>query len=169
MTEHARQDLDSLHRRLRSALLSFFARRVANRSEAEDLTQEVFMRLAQGDRDDIESPDSYVFQVAANLLRDRARRERVRANYREAKSLEDYLEVDPLDPFRIAASREDLTLLARAIADLPDKTRRIFTLYRIEHIEKRAIAESFGLSVRMVELHIQRAMVGLFAAMGDAS
>ncbi len=163
----AQQDLDTLNRRLRSALVSFFARRVSNIAEAEDLAHEVFIRLARSDGEHIESHDSYVFQIAANLLRDRARREKVRRDYREAKKLEDYVDVDPLDPFRIASGREDLTLLARSVAELPEKTRRIFTLYRIESIDKRQIAETFGLSVRMIELHIQRAMVTLYERLGD--
>ncbi|PZR25208.1 MAG: hypothetical protein DI538_27515, partial [Azospira oryzae] len=51
------------------------------------------------------------------------------------------------------------------IARLPDKTRRIFTLYRIEHIDKQAIAESLGLSRRMVEIHIQKALAELARGM----
>jgi RNA polymerase sigma-70 factor (ECF subfamily) len=169
VTKPAHNDLEALNRRMRSALLAFFARRVGSASEAEDLTQEVFIRLARSDGADIDCPDAYVFQIAANLLRDRARREKVRADYREAKRLEDYIDIDPLDPFRFAAGRQDLSHMARALAELPEKTRRIFTLYRIEAIDKRAIAESFGLSVRMVELHVQRAMTALFEKMGGGA
>ncbi len=166
MIEPAHKDLEALNRRMRSALTSFFARRVGNACEAEDLTQEVFIRLARSAGDQIIAPDAYVFQIAANLLRDRARREKVRADYREAKRLEDYVDLDPLDPFRIAAGRQGLNVMARELAELPEKTRRIFTLYRIESIDKHVIAATFGLSVRMVEMHVQRAMLRLFEKMG---
>ncbi|MDB5581652.1 MAG: polymerase subunit sigma-24 [Bradyrhizobium sp.] len=169
MTSVSRQDLENIDRRLRSALMAFFTRRVRNRVEAEDLTQEVFIRLARSEGSHIESADAYVFQIAANLLRDKARREKVRTDYREAKRLEDYIDVDPLDPFRIAAGRQDLALLARSLAELPEKTRRIFTLYRIENIDKRVIAESFGLSIRMVEVHIQKALLMLCDRLGGAA
>lgn len=165
MNQPIRPDLEDTNTRLRGALVAFFTRRLGNGAEAEDMTQEVFIRLARTNHGQIESQDSYVFAIAANLLRDRAWREKVRADYREERRLADYVGVDALDPFRIAAGRQDLTQLARIIADLPEKTRRIFTLYRIENIDKQSIAESFGLSVRMVEVHIRRAMVALYEQM----
>lgn len=158
----AKQDLEDVDRRLRSALMAFFARRVNNRSDAEDLTQEVFVRLAQSENNQVRCPDAYVFQIAANLLRDTWRREKVRAEYREAEKHEDYSQIDFLDPFRNAVGRQDMEFLARMIAELPEKTRRIFILYRIENIDKRVIADSFGLSTRMVEIHIQKALLVLF-------
>jgi RNA polymerase sigma-70 factor (ECF subfamily) len=160
-----RPDLEDTNKRLRSALIAFFTRRLGNGAEAEDMTQEVFIRLARSNRSPIESHDSYVFAIAANLLRDKARREKVRADYREERRLADYVGVDTLDPFRVAAGRQHLAEIARIIADLPEKTQRIFTLYRIENIDKQSIAESFGLSVRMVEVHIRRAMVALYEQM----
>ena len=159
--------LDLLDRRLRPALMSFFVRRVRNHAEAEDLTQEVFARLAQGAAGRMESADAYVFQIAANLIRDRARREKVRADYREARLLEDDGRADPLDPGRIVAGRMNLERLAGAIAGLPEKTRRIFVLYRIENIDKATIAGSYGLTVRAIEQHIQKAIIALMPIMED--
>lgn len=160
-----RQEFAENDGRLRQALIAFFSRRVSTLAEAEDLAQDVFIRIARAPRDDAPMPDAYIFRIAANLLRDKGRRERVRASYREARAVEDFLGVDLLDPHRVAEGREDLERVARTIAGLPEKTRRIFTLYRIEHIDKHAIAESFGLSVRMVEIHVQRALVALASAM----
>ena len=163
-TNSAESELD---RRLRPALMSFFMRRVRNHAEAEDLTQEVFARLAQRPASAIRSADAYMFQVAANLVRDRARREKVRADYREARRIEDYAGIDPLDPGRVVAGRLELERLGAAIAALPVKTRRIFVLYRIENIDKPTIAASFGLGVRAIEQHIQRALIALLPIMKD--
>ena len=163
--ESRREELTDIDRRLRVALTAFFARRVRSIAEAEDLTQEVFVRVACSSHATPPLANAYIFRIAANLLRDKARRDRVRANYRQARSLDDFLDVDPLDPHRIAEGQEDLRLVAQAIAELPEKTRRIFILYRIENIDKRTIAESFGLSVRMIEIHVQRALVTLAARM----
>jgi len=165
LTDPARQELTQNDRRLRQALIAFFSRRVPSLAEAEDLSQDVFIRIARASRDDAPMPDAYIFRIATNLLRDKGRRDKVRASYREASSIEDFLGIDPLDPHRVAEGREDLKRVARIIAELPEKTRRIFTLYRIEHIDKRTIAESFGLSVRMVEIHVQRALMALAMSM----
>lgn len=167
MSDAAQLDLDGIERRFKPALLAFFTRRCRDRSDAEDLTQEVFVRLAQAGRGEMRSADAYIFQIAANLLRDRARSSKVRLGYLESKRHDQFADVDPLDPFRIAAARQDMRRLAASIGDLPEKTRRIFVLHRLENVEKKIIAESFGLSVRMVEIHLQRALVALADLMDE--
>ena len=107
--------VDEMDQRLRPALLNFFARRTRNRAEAEDLTQEVFIRLVQAKNMQVRSAEAYMFQVAANLLRDRVRREKVRANYRQRQSLEEEGAYDPLDPFRVVAGRLTLAALGAAL------------------------------------------------------
>jgi RNA polymerase sigma factor (sigma-70 family) len=154
-------DLNALSRTFRPALMAFFMRRLANTAEAEDMTQEVFVRLAANAPTDLRSPEAYLFQMAANLLRDRARRERVRADYRRRQAGWPDAEVDPLDPLRIATDREQLALLTAGLQELPERTRSIFVLYRLEHMEKRAIAEAFGLAVSSVDRHLTKALAHL--------
>src|SRR3546814_11671973 len=50
--------VDQLNRRFRPGLMAFFLRRVGNHAEAEDLTQEVFVRLADTDTAQMPSPRS---------------------------------------------------------------------------------------------------------------
>jgi RNA polymerase sigma-70 factor (ECF subfamily) len=155
-----------LHRRWRPALMAFFLRRVRDHSEAEDLTQEVFVRLLDVDAH-AQSPDAYVFQVAANLVTDRARRARVRAEYREAAGRQDDRHVEPLDPHRIAAARAQLVTITVALDSLPERTRTIFMLYRIENMSQQMIADSFGISASAVKKHVAKAMACLMAYQRD--
>src|SRR5690606_6752463 len=54
--------------------MAYFMRRVVQRSEAQDLTQETFARLIGSQSfESAEIARAYVFRVASNLLRDRAR------------------------------------------------------------------------------------------------
>lgn len=159
-------ELGGFYRQYRSALIAFFLRRVHNASEAEDLTQEVFIRIAGGNPGAMRRADAYIFQIAANLLRDRARREQVRLDYAAAARLVEGCGVDMLDPWRVAAGREQLALLSSGLAELPERTRRIFLLFRYEQIDQRTIAESFGISVSAVEKHIYRAMARLMEKAG---
>ncbi len=55
----------------------------------------------------MDNADAYIFQMAANLLRDRGRRERVRANYR-ASVRANAVDLEPLDPARVLLGRESL-------------------------------------------------------------
>lgn len=170
-SETARADtaseLSHLSRRYRPALMSFFLRRLRNRAEAEDLTQEVFVRLAASDPTSMKSAAAYIFQVAANLLRDRSRREKVRADYAAGIRLEEGVGVELRDPARILVGRRSLAALAARLRELPERTRVMFVLYHVEHMDKRAIAEMYNVSVSTVEKNIGKAMAHLMLCRGD--
>src|SRR5262245_31730521 len=64
---------------LRNSLTHYFRRRVRDSAEVEDLVQEVFTRIvARGEGQPVENLSGYVFQTAASVLADRARRRSVR-------------------------------------------------------------------------------------------
>ena len=64
------------------------------------------MRLAGADRDSIEKPEAYLFSIASNLLRDRARRQRVRDGIQsEIRQMPD-LGIELLDPHRVAEGQD---------------------------------------------------------------
>jgi len=159
-------EAEELNRRWRPALMAFFLRRVRNPSEAEDLVQEVFVRMLR--RGDNTAPDVYIFQIAQNLLVDRIRKHRVRDRYRDGLSAEPGRDFDDFDPHRLAEGREQLALLARAMGDLPERTRAIFILYRVENMSQDAIATAFGISTSAVKQHVAKAMAVLVRKMRDA-
>lgn len=159
--EETHEDLDHLTRRFRPVLMAFLLRRVRSHADAEDMTQEVFARLASQGRLQMRSPEGYLFQIAANLLRDRSRRMSVRNAYRLDVAQRDGLEIDPLDPLRITGDREALALLCTAVADLPERTRNIFILNRLENIDRRVLADSYGISLSTVDRELARAMAVL--------
>lgn len=154
-------DAARLSRRLRPALMAFFMRRLRDHAEAEDLTQEVLLRISQHATTlDPERPDAYVFRVAVNLLRDRARRASVRTSYLTTltATATDY---EARDPERALQGRDALATVVAALNSLPDRTRTIFVLFRLENMKQREIALALGLSLRTVELHVVRAAVHL--------
>jgi RNA polymerase sigma factor (sigma-70 family) len=163
MTAHAEPDLGQLNRTYRPALMAFFLRRLHNHAEAEDMTQDVFVRLAKADRSQMRSAEAYIFQIAANLLRDRARREKYRADYRGDLMADEGVGVDPIDPSRIVGGQQALTVLAASLADLPELTRRIFICHRLESISRRDIASTFRLSEAAVDRHLAKALAFLIA------
>lgn len=160
-------DLKELSREFRPALMAFFLRRVHDHAEAEDLTQEVFARLANAAHGSLQSGSAYMFQIASNLLRDRHRREQVRQNYMARHGWEDFPAVETLDPHRVATGRDSIAALCAALDKLPSRTQSIFILYRLENIPKPVIADSLGLTVSAVEKHLTKAMAYLSARLGD--
>lgn len=160
--------VQALHQRFRPALMSFFLRRVRDVMEAEDLTQEVLLRISERAATiDPERPDAYVFQIAANMLSDRARRYKVRTAYQAEVTALRSGWVDELDPDRVAQGRRSLSTVLAALQALPERTRTIFVLFRLEHMKQREIADTLGLSVRTVEQHVQRASVTLKQSLAD--
>lgn len=162
------KDVIELSREFRPALMAFFLRRVRNHAEAEDLTQEVFSRIAAQPDMPLRSGSAYLFQVAANLLRDRARRRQVQRNYRETLGQIDGEAIELIDPYRVTAGRSSMAALRAALDELDPTTSAIFVLYRLEFMSKEVIAEGFGITVRTVEKHLTKATARLAARLGDA-
>lgn len=159
--------VSAMSERFRPALIAFFLRRIRNAAEAEDLTQEVLLRVAQkGAAIDASRPDAYVFQIAANLLRDLARRQSVRNAYQASLNAEASW-VEERDPDRVLQAKQSLTTVLEALRQLPERTRTIFVLFRLENMKQREIADMLGLSVRTVEQHVVRASVHLRERFGD--
>ncbi|QNA86756.1 sigma-70 family RNA polymerase sigma factor [Sphingomonas sp. So64.6b] len=157
-----------LSRRFRPALMAFFMRRIYNHAEAEDLTHEVLMRVTErGASLDESRPDGYIFQIATNLLRDRARRARVRTTYQLGLGANEADRIEELDPERVLQARQSLASVVAALKELPERTRTIFILFRLENMKHREIADMLGISIRTVEQHVSRASVSLRARLDE--
>jgi len=153
-----RERLAALSQKHRASLQRYFERRVKNRVEAEDLIQEVFLRLARrADFASIAFIDGYLFEVAASVFQDRMRHRRSRAmhlhdEYRESDSPEEF------SAERVLIGRESVSQVARALQELPERTRMAFVLHRFEGLRHPEIAERLGVSVSAVEKYVIRAL-----------
>lgn len=162
MQGQAEELASALNVRFRPALMAFFMRRIGNHAEAEDLTQDVLVRVTKhGSEIDASRPDAYVFQIAANLLRDRGRRHLVRSNYLHSFEAASAPDLEERDPHRVLQARQSLATVMKAVRELPERTRTVFILFRLEGMKQREIADHLGLSVRTVELHVIKASAHL--------
>ncbi|HEX8938122.1 MAG TPA: sigma-70 family RNA polymerase sigma factor [Sphingomicrobium sp.] len=157
--------VESLAVRYRGALERFFARRAGRLGDTEDLTQEVFLRLAtRGAGEPIERIDGYIFQTAANVLTDRARRVAVRAGDRHVCYEEDQHAVEDFSPERVLLAREQVAMVRMVLERLPDRVRAAFVLHRFEELGYAEIAKRLGVSVSSIEKYISQALKELTAA-----
>ncbi len=149
---------------VRAWLVRWFGRRVRNPADAEDLAQEVFARIAARDSTEpVEHLGGYVLKTATTVLADRSRR--------RASHLSDlHVPLDPerhgdgeIDPERVLSSKEDLRAVTAALLSLPERTRTVFILRRLEGRRHKEIAARLGISVSAVEKHLVRAIQHLAA------
>ena len=157
-----------LDERFRGPLMSFFLRRVGDGAEAEDLTQDVFIRLlGAAERQPIEDVEALVFVTAGNLLKDRGRKatrrgEASRGVIDPALVSEVAREfVEDRDPERVLLARESYAEVLAALDELGQRTRDIYVLFRLENMKQKEIAALFGIARSTVEKEVMKATLHL--------
>lgn len=168
--------ISQLDVRFRAPLMAFFLRRTGNRSEAEDLTQETFVRLMRSNSlDGVAEVNAYVFRVASNLLRDRARAAS-RAKRYPISSLETVSHDDlarncaeDCGPERVLIGRENLSEVLGYLDELGDRTKSIFILFRLEGMKQKDIAALYGMGLSTVEKHVMAAVLHLARRFGPTA
>jgi RNA polymerase sigma-70 factor (ECF subfamily) len=158
---------------LRGELLRFLTARTGDRAEAEDLVQEVWLRVQTADSGPIGNGRAYLYRVAQNLVldrvRERRRRERREKDWTDSQSVDIAGEVADIRPNAAdqIIEREDAAALAAAIAALPEGAGRAFRLHKLDGLSHAEVAVRLGISRSGVEKHIAVAMTHLRRALKD--
>ncbi|WBO24018.1 RNA polymerase sigma factor [Sphingomonas abietis] len=151
----------------RATLLRFLAARGAG-SEAEDLLQELWIRLSAAPTGPIASPMSYLFRAAENLMRDRHRAARQSAlrdrAWDESQSPASAGVSDTPSGERVLIAREQLARIEGVLAEIGPRAHEIFRLHRIEGLAQRDIAARLGISLSTVESDMRKAYRAILAA-----
>jgi RNA polymerase sigma-70 factor (ECF subfamily) len=160
----------ALYLEKRPTLIRFLAARAGSMAQAEDLAQELYLKLAARDRTtEVGAPQAMLFRMALNLMVDRARGE-ARAAARDTAWREitgsqlggvDVADVPAADD--AVASAQRLRQLVAAVADLPPQAGRAFRLHKLEGLSHAETARVMGLSVKAVEKHVSAAVRALAA------
>ncbi len=152
------QAFEALFRAEYGRLCSFLQSQVREAAVAEELAQDVMLRLWQA-RERLH-PDAslraYLYRSARNAAINRNRRAVYERNWavREAHAP---VPAGPGADARVRTS-ELAAAAAAAIAALPDRCRLIFLMSRSQHLSHAEIAESLDLSRKTVEAQIGRAL-----------
>jgi RNA polymerase sigma-70 factor (ECF subfamily) len=155
--------LGALHARFSAPLQRFFRGYRLNSADVEDLTQDVFVRLAgPSAQTELLKPDAFVFTLARNLVRDRARRLHTRAALMSSELGDvEELSCERPTPEQSLELTQRLLQVEQALAALKPSTREAFESHRVHGNSYAEIAEQMGISVSMVEKHIMAAIAAL--------
>lgn len=133
-------------------------RRFGSADFASDVLQETYLRLQEmTDIGPVRSPKAYLFRIAVNIANDRRRAESRRLTADEIGWLLDIPDEGP-DAARVVEGRSEINRLGRAIAELPERRRRVLVLSRIEGMPHRQIAELLGVTIRTIETDLKQAL-----------
>jgi RNA polymerase sigma-70 factor (sigma-E family) len=135
---------------------------VDDRTAAEDLVQEAFIRLARSvhrvqDRDRI---DAYLRSIVLNLARDHNRRGLVSLRHRPPK---DELSATAEDEVVL---RDDQRVVLEAVRRLPRRQRDCVVLRYFSELGIDDIADTLGLSRNSVKTHLGRGLAALERDLG---
>jgi len=139
-------------------LRRYFHKR-AGGAEAEDLVQEVFVRLhARAGGGQVENVERYLFAIANNVLVSRHRHDAARVVSRQGPLTEALQPVEDVTPERVLIGKQEYQRMIVALRKLPPRAREAFIFHRFEEMSHPAIARRMGISVVAVRKLIARAM-----------
>jgi RNA polymerase sigma factor (sigma-70 family) len=170
MTDAARAGVDAKGRRndaaslavsYRDPLVRYFTRRGLTPDVAEDCAQEVFVRIARADFAHVENAEAYLFTIASSVMIDRARWGKARREDRHETIDNLVLISTEAGPARAFETRQALERLAVVLDELPERTREVFLLNRMDGLSYTQLAARFGVNVSSIEKRMTRALVHL--------
>lgn len=150
-----------LVRELRPRVYGYFVRLVRNRTEAEDLAQEVFLRLFRSrisykPKARLSTWVYHITQnVARNALRSQRRRPTLPVDFSRADEL--FLSAPEVPP-SLPLERDELAQLVRAaVGELADRQRVAVTLHQLEGWTYNEVADRLGMSPKAAKSLLYRA------------
>jgi RNA polymerase sigma factor (sigma-70 family) len=149
----------------REDLVRFFTLRLRSAAAAEDLVQEIYLRLsAVGPEVEVHNPAAYLYRLGTNLMLDKIRAERRAAardrDWREANRSvlgPDEIAEEPRADDAVAA-RQRLEQILAALRKLPPQTQRVFRMHKFEGMSHAEVAQALGISRSAVEKHVMTAL-----------
>jgi RNA polymerase sigma-70 factor (ECF subfamily) len=175
MNQEDASGLEALYGVHRAELRRLLLARTGDPLEADDLLQELWLRVSQQRPGPVENGKAYLYRMAQNLVVDRLR-ERQRRMQRERRWSDQETDftpsgTEPADQRQRAdeqmIAREEVATLVSAIANLPEGARRAFELHKIQGLSHADVAQKLGISKSGVEKHMAVAMKYLRRALMD--
>lgn len=141
-------------------LRRFFGSRLKNSADAQDLMQEVFLRLMRIDHEEsIRSPEAYLFTVANHVLYQHSLRESAMPPSVDISEVVGDLQFGSSeDPLARVDAQQRLRRLEHTLAHLPPKFSTALLLHRFRGMPLADIAKQLGVSRPAAKKYLAKAL-----------
>lgn len=166
--EVSKSQLKDFARLYSKALMNYFTRHGCQKATADDLVQEVFIRLAgRVSGGEIEKPEAYLMRTASNVWRDFMRKRRTHAHSKHSEYDEENHSLSDFSPEDSYEVQETIHRLLEVLKDMPPRTRQVFLLCRYEGMKQEAVAKRLGVTPGCVSKQMAKAITYLALCFGD--
>lgn len=146
--------IENSYKELRQPLYIYICKAVENDDEAEDIVQNVFLKLIE--YNDMLRQDTmkyFIFTIAKNLILDYHRKSSVINNYNSYYSYS-YNERTVDDTSSNTVVKDILRMERKFVSRLPQQRRKIYELVRYEEKTLSDISLEMNISIKTVENHL---------------
>jgi RNA polymerase sigma-70 factor (ECF subfamily) len=154
------QQATLLFERYNRRIFNFLARMTLDRPLAEDLTQNVFLRMIKYRQSYREGArfQSWIYQVARNVFSDHYQTIKNRySQFVDVEKVSDHMPDN--DDAEIQGEKE--ALLERSMARLSEEQRELLVLTRFQHMKYEEVAELMNTTVANIKVKVHRAIIRL--------
>jgi RNA polymerase sigma factor (sigma-70 family) len=143
----------------RSQLKRLAQKILGSADRAEDLIQDVYLKIIQLETTiEARQPLAYLSRVVRNMAIDVKRREVFEYTYFLPEEEGVTIAAPAPSPEARLITAQSLSLVATALKKLPERTQRVFEMYRLDGLTQREVAEALGVSVTLVNFMIRDAL-----------
>lgn len=172
LDENGSHPLIAVYLARRVELVRYFRIRLRSEAAAEDLVQDIYVKIAGLPPEDIGNPAAYLYRLGTNLMLDRIKQQgratRRDADWRDAETLtaggEDIAQTPAAD--EALAARQRLNLIIETVGQLPPQVREAFRLHKLEGLSHAETAKAMGISRSSVEKHIMASLKRILVRVG---
>ena len=151
----------------REDLLRYFRVRLRSEEAAEDLVQDIYLKIVDRRDEAIDNPTAYLYRLGTNLMLDRIKVRR-RAEARGAHVSDvggaQIAEEAPAD--EAAAAKLQLSRILEAVKALPPAAQEAFRLHKLEGLSHAETAAAMGVSRSSIEKYMMASLRLIVAKVG---
>lgn len=156
MNEMILEEYKKLMLPIKNKLFRFSLRIVGNSAEAEDVVQEVFIKVwkKRTEMNAYKNIEAWCMTLTKNLSIDK-----LRSKHRRVDALSDSFDMasNTQTPYQATVTNDTLSRVEQLMSKLPEKQRMIMQLRDIEGMSYKEIAEILNVTVDQVKINLFRA------------